>query len=368
MSIKIKDIASFIEDFAPLNIAEEWDNVGLLLGSMNSEVKRAMVCLDATSKIINEAIEKKAGMIITHHPFIFKGLKRIDTDSYLGKSILKLMKNEVSVYSAHTNLDMAVGGVNQCLAEAIGINELRDIKRYKAENLFKIVVFVPQNSIEIVRDSMSKAGAGWIGNYRDCFFSTLGEGTFKPLEDTNPYIGSIGKLERVDEFRLETVVAEKGLKGVIAAMKKAHPYEEVAYDLYPLKISGKEYGLGKIGVLRHSVYINEFISLIKNKLNTPTIRIIGNTDRLINKVAVFCGSFDESLIGLIKNNSDILVTGDVKYHTAQDLLENEICTIDAGHFNTEFIIVDSLINQLKDTFPSIEFFGSDSEKDPFNYI
>jgi hypothetical protein len=250
----------------------------------------------------------------------------------------------------------------------VGINELTDIKKYKAEKLFKIVVFVPQDSIDAVRASMGSAGAGFIGNYSDCFFTSSGEGTFRPLEGTNPYIGSFGQLEKVNEYRLETVVTEKNKSAVIEAMKKVHPYEEVAYDVYPLEIGGKEYGLGKFGVLENPLPLTDFISLLKSKLNTPAIRLIGNAHKEIKKVAVFCGSFDESLIGLIKNRADILVTGDVKYHTALDLMENGICTIDAGHFNTEFIIVPKLINLLKDEFPSVEFFGSCLENDPFKFI
>ena len=257
MIIKCKDIAGFIEGFAPLNIAEEWDNVGLLLGSLNNDVGRVMVCLDATTETIDEAISKNANLIITHHPFIFKGLKRISIDDYLGKNISKLIKNGISIYSAHTNLDMAVGGVNQCLAEAIGISDLRDIK---------------------------------------------------------------------------------------------------------------EFGLGKIGVLKDCVSLENFISLVKSKLNTSTVRLIGNLNKEIKKVAVFCGSFDESMISLIKNQADILVTGDIKYHTSLDLVENGICTIDAGHFNTEFIIVSHLIRLLQDKFLSVEFFGSGVEKDPFKFI
>lgn len=368
MNTQCKDIINFIEDFAPKSLAEDWDNVGLLLGSNKNEVRRVMVCLDATSETIDDAISKKADMIITHHPIIFKGLKRIDTDDFIGKNICKLIKNDIGVYSAHTNLDMAFGGVNECLARVLGIDDLKDIKKYKTEKLFKVVVYVPEENVDVIRDSMCNEGAGWIGNYSDCSFITKGTGTFKPLEGTNPYIGSQGKLEKVNEYKLETVVAEKNLKDVIQSMIKVHPYEEVAYDIYPLQLNGKEYGLGKIGVLKDPVSMNEFIRTVKNKLNTPAVRLIGSTNTEIQKVAVFCGSFDESLTGLIINEADILVTGDIKYHTALELIERGLCTVDAGHFNTEQVIVLRLLKVLGDKFPNVEFFNSDMEKDPFKFI
>lgn len=363
-----KDIIDFIEDFAPQNIAEDWDNVGLMLGNNKDEIKTAMICLDATTEVINEAILKKVDLIITHHPFIFKGLKKINTNDYLGRNIFALIKNNISVYSAHTNLDMAVGGVNDCLAAALEMEDLKSIKEYKSEKLFKIAVFVPEDNVEAVRNSMCTVGAGWIGRYSDCSFMTKGTGTFKPLEGTNPFTGSKGKLEKVNEYKLETVVREKDLKDVVKAMIEVHPYEEVAYDIYPLKIDGKTYGLGKIGKLKKPVSVDNFIFNVKDKLCTPTIRLIGNTSKEIEKVAVFCGSFDESMIGLIINEADILITGDIKYHTAIELNEKGLCTIDVGHFNSEKAIVSRLIQILGDKFPNIKFYKSDMEKDPFNFI
>ena len=365
MSVKCDKIAKFIEDMAPTHLAEEWDNVGLMLGSREKEVRRVMVCLDVTSRIANESADKGVDLIVSHHPLIFKGIKRINEQDPKGKIIYKLIKNDISVYSAHTNLDAAEGGINDQLAEILGLKQVRNLKSYKRENLYKVVVFVPEESVDAVRDSMSRAGAGWIGNYSDCSFMVKGTGTFRPLENTNPYIGTHGVLEKVDEYRLETIVPQKDLNRVISAMIDAHPYEEVAYDIYPLQLKGKEYGLGKVGFLETPMTLEDFADMVKGRLNIKNVRVIGSAAGQIRKVAVFCGSFDESWSDVIKEGADILVTGDIKYHTALDIIEMGLCVMDAGHFNTEKIMVSRMVEVLRQNFKDIEVIGNSVEDDPF---
>lgn len=364
---RISDIIRYMEELAPANLAEDYDNVGLLIGNRGSKVNRILVCLDVSSKVVDEAVEKNVDLIVSHHPAIFKGIKRINEDDAKGSIIYKLIKNNIGVYSAHTNLDVAHGGVNNYLSSLLGLTEIRNLVGYKSEKLFKIVVFVPVESVDSVRDSMSRAGAGWIGNYSDCSFMTKGVGTFMPLEGTNPYIGTRGKLEKVDEYRLETVVSKDNLQRVIEAMIHAHPYEEVAYDVYPLEINGREYGMGNVGVLDKSITLESFINLVKERLNIKNVRLIGSTEKEIKKVAVFCGSFDNRVAWAAKLQADVLVTGDVKYHDAMDMTEMGMCVIDAGHFNTERIIVPRLVQLLSDRFSDIEVMGNDVEEDPFKY-
>ncbi|NLM58412.1 MAG: Nif3-like dinuclear metal center hexameric protein [Clostridium sp.] len=364
---RISDIIRYMEELAPANLAEDYDNVGLLIGNRGSKVNRILVCLDVSSKVVDEAVEKNVDLIVSHHPVIFKGIKRINEDDAKGSIIYKLIKNNIGVYSAHTNLDVAHGGVNNYLSSLLGLTEIRNLVGYKSEKLFKIVVFVPVESVDSVRDSMSRAGAGWIGNYSDCSFMTKGVGTFMPLEGTNPYIGTRGKLEKVDEYRLETVVSKDNLQRVIEAMIHAHPYEEVAYDIYPLEINGREYGMGNVGVLDKSITLESFINLVKERLNIKNVRLIGSTEKEIKKVAVFCGSFDNRVAWAAKLQADVLVTGDVKYHDAMDMTEMGMCVIDAGHFNTERIIVPRLVQLLSDRFSDIEVMGNDVEEDPFKY-
>ncbi|HQD28038.1 Nif3-like dinuclear metal center hexameric protein [Acetivibrio saccincola] len=365
MSVKLSEIIKYIENIAPKSLAEDYDNSGLIIGRKEKDIKRVMVCLDVTSKVVEEAVEKNTDLIVSHHPLIFKGLKRINYDDVKGRIIYNLIRNDIAVYSAHTNLDVADGGVNEHLAEVLGLSELENLKRHRTLKLYKVVVFVPEENIDNVRDAMSRAGAGWIGNYSDCSFMTKGTGTFRPLEGTNPYIGSKGKLEFVDEIRLETVVPQEKLHAVIDEMIKSHPYEEVAYDVYPLNMEGKVYGLGKVGVLKTPVTLDDFIATVKEKLNAKSVRVIGSADKKIEKVAVFCGSFDESCIKDVLSKADILVTGDVKYHTAVEIAEMGMCVIDAGHFNTERIIVPKLVNILSDKFKNLDVFSNSVEEEPF---
>lgn len=366
--MKCSDIIKFMEEFAPPQLAEDWDNVGLMLGSREDTIKRVMVCLDVTPEVIEAAEAAGVNLIVSHHPFIFKGLKRISREDLKGKMIMDLIKNGINVYSAHTNLDVTDGGINQYLSGLLGLGNLKNLKKYKTERLLKLVVFVPKESLDTVRDAMGKAGAGWIGNYRDCSFTTEGIGTFRPQEGTNPYIGTQGNLEKVEEYRIETVASEKIIDQVVSAMKSVHPYEEVAYDIYPLELSGKEFGMGCVGELDNTVSTIAFAEVVKNKLNTKNVRVIGNLDREIKKVAVFCGSFDNGIMRLAKSQADVLVTGDVKYHDAMDMLQMGMCVIDAGHFSTERIIVPRLVELLKQRFEKLEVMSNNVEADPFKYI
>ncbi len=368
MTVKCRDVIKFMEDFAPPVLAEDWDNVGLMLGSREDEIKKVMVCLDVTPKVIEVAETEKVNLIVSHHPFIFKGLKRISREDLKGKMIMDLIKKGINVYSAHTNLDVTDGGINQYLSGLLELKNIRNLKSYKTERLLKLVVFVPKDSLDTVRDAMGKAGAGWIGNYSDCSFTSEGIGTFKPQEGTNPYIGTQGNLEKVEEYRIETVASEKNIDQVVSAMKSVHPYEEMAYDIYPLEISGKEYGMGCVGEVENTMRAKTFAEVVKSKLNTGNVRVIGNLDKDIKKAAVFCGSFDNDIMGMAKSKADVLVTGDVKYHDALDMLQMDMCVIDAGHFSTERIIVPRLVELLKQKFETLEVISSNVEEDPFKYI
>ncbi len=362
-TVKCSEIIKFMEGLAPVSLAEDWDNVGLIIGSPGQEVKKVLVCLDVTSRVAEEAVEKKVSLIISHHPFIFKGIKRINENEPKGGIIYKLIRNGTGVYSAHTNLDFAVGGINDTLAGILGLSNIKNLKKYKSGKLYKVVVFVPEKDADTVRDAMSGAGAGWLGNYSDCSFMAKGKGTFRPLDGANPYIGSKGNLERVDEYRLETIVPEGRLKGVLSSMLEAHPYEEVAYDVYPLELSFNEYGMGKTGVLDEACKLEDFILLVKERLNIENVRVIGRAKSEIRNVAVFCGGFDESIFPALKE-VDALVTGDLKYHASLDASEEGLLIIDAGHFATERIMVPRLVQLLSEKFAGINIEASTVEEDP----
>ena len=365
MGVKCKDIANYIESIAPSRLAEEWDNVGLMVGDAGREIDRVLTCLDVTSEVVEEAIGMKAQLILSHHPFIFKGLKSIDEGDVKGRLVHRIIRNDLCVYSAHTNLDFAEGGINDYLAGLLDLEEVKNLKEHLSDKLYKVVVFVPEESLDAVRDAMSGSGAGWIGRYSDCSFAAKGTGTFKPLEGTNPYIGSTGKLEKVQEYRLETVVSQWNLHKTVDAIIKVHPYEEVAYDVYPLEIEGKQYGYGKVGTLKSPMELEDFIGLVKRKLGVSSVRLIGKPHGEINNVAVFGGSFDESLIKTVKRKADILVTGDIKYHTALDMTELDMCVVDAGHYGTEHVMAQRLAELIGNAFPQIEAKAAKGSKDPF---
>jgi len=365
--MKCSGICYFLEKFAPSRLAEDWDNTGLLLGSGQQEIKKVLVCLDITKTVAKEATEMGVDLVISHHPLIFKPLKRIDADSPKGSIIFSLVRNNIAVYSMHTNYDTAESGLNAALAARLELLDVTGLNNYKQESLYKIVVFVPADSVDKVRDAITAQGAGHIGNYSECTFFVQGTGTFRPLENANPYIGKVNLLEKVDEFRLEAIVPVNNLKEVIDAMLKAHPYEEPAYDVYKLELDSKKYSLGKVGRLSRPMPMEEFINYVKQKLCIDIVRFTGDINAVVSKVAVFCGGFDGDFSGMKIHNPDVLVTGDVKHNVAVDILNDGYNVIDAGHYDTEKIMVQETVRLLTENFKDIEVFAAKSEKRPFEY-
>lgn len=347
MPCKCQSIISIIEDIAPRRWAEDWDNTGLLVGSMNEDISKIMVTLDINGEVVEEAVEAGVDLIVCHHPVILKPLFNIRWDTIQGRLIYELVKHNICVYACHTNLDVAPGGVNDQLAKVLGLERIEVLEENIQEPYIKLAVYVPRDHTESLIEAMVKAGAGRIGNYSHCTFLTNGTGTFKPLEGTNPYIGKQGTVERVEEVKIETILKKRHLSRVVKAIIKAHPYEEPAYNLYLLQNQGDVYGLGRIGYLNKPIKLMEFISNLKKVLKADNIKVAGNSNAMIEKIAL-CGGSGTSLISkAIFKGADVLVTGDVKYHEAQYALENGLILIDAGHYYTEAPIVDVLLRHLK---------------------
>jgi len=339
-------IIKIIEDWAPKSIAWEKDNVGLQVGSLRREVKNILLCLDIDEKVVAEAVKKNCNLIISHHPLLFKSLKRIDTEKDKTSRILeKLIKKEITLYSTHTNLDFTKDGVSFQLAKKLGLTNQKFLLNLSS-NQSKLVVFVPVTHTEKVAEAMYTAGAGIIGEYTNCSFRTLGTGTFKGSEKSNPTIGLKGKVEKVDEVKIEVSVNSFDLKKVIAEMKKAHPYEEVAYDVYPLANENINYGMGVIGNLKKGLSEKEFLSLVSKSLNLKNFRFNRTKKSRINKVAVCGGSGSNLLDAALISGADALVTADVKYHTFQDA-DNCILLIDAGHYETEIHSLNEVKNRIE---------------------
>lgn len=346
MSVKCQVIMNAMEQLAPKWLAQDWDNVGLMLGSPAQDVKKVFVCLDVDGAAIEAAKRAGADMMVSHHPFVFKPLHHLRTDLPQGKWIQDLFQNNIAVYSAHTNLDIADGGVNDVLAERLGVTECRFLSATEAETVCKLAVYVPVTHLESVRSAIFKAGAGQIGAYSHCSFHMRGEGTFLPSENTQPFIGTPGKFERVDEVRLETVLPDKAVSRVVKALLRVHPYEEVAYDLYDLKQGGRAYGFGRIGILAETICAGDFAEQIKTALSVNHVRLVGSAAQKVQKVALCGGAGAEFISKAAYAGADLMVTGDVKYHEAQKALENGICIIDAGHFGTEFPVVEKMASYL----------------------
>ena len=365
--MKLKSLIKKIEAKYPTNLAYDWDNVGLLVGDAEEEIDKVLVCLEANEAIVEEAINNNVNLIVTHHPFIFGKMKKITTSDFKGKLIHKLIKNNIAVYSMHTNFDIAFDGLNDYFMEVMGFENSKILDVTNTETLYKIVVYAPKTHEDKVREALGKSGAGHIGNYSDCTFNTDGKGTFRPLEGTNPFIGELDKLEVVDEVKIETIVPQRILGGVISAMIKAHPYEEVAYDLYKLENKGSAVGLGRIAALKESMSLKELSMMIKEKLNMDALRVVGSLDTNIKKVAVVTGSGADLAKKAQRSGADVLITGDVKYHDAQDAIDAGMCIIDCNHFESEDIFKD-VMKRFLDDIDDISVIKSRININPFSIL
>lgn len=372
MPTKVKEIIQLIEDLAPKRAAEAWDQVGLQLGGYQDEVNNVLVALEITERVLAEAIEKNIQMIIVHHPFLFKAVKRINRDDPKGKLIYQAILNNIAIYSAHTNIDAVENGLNHQLAEICGLEDIQFLEVTGKQQFYKLVVYVPLGHEEGVANALAQGGAGHIGNYSHCSFRTKGIGTFLPLTGANPFIGKEDSLERVEEIRLETIVNGHQLKGVITKMLSAHPYEEVAYDLYPLANEVPLWGIGRVGRLKDPVELNIYVEEIKALLQVDRVRVIGKVNDVIERVAIVNGSGAEYIQAAAAAGCDCLITGDVKYHDAQLALELGINVIDAGHYETEAFFVDWMcdyLNQgLKDKDLAANIIPSSTYINPFQYL
>lgn len=372
MPVKCREIFNLIEEMAPRHLAESWDNVGLQVGDPRAEVKRVLLTLDVNFSVAEEAKEKGAGLIVSHHPMMLKPPRSISLDRPEGELIGYLIRNNITVYAAHTNLDIASGGVNTVLAEKLGVGNVSVLHQTGRERYVKLAVFVPAGHAQNVRNAVTKAGAGWIGNYSHCTFMTPGTGTFKPLEGTNPFIGRTGEIEQVEEVRLEAIVPAGRLNDVIPAMLKSHPYEEVAYDLYPLENNGPSYGLGRVGLLTEPLSFRQFAEKVKAALGLPVVRLGGFPDNTVKKVAVCGGSGAELWPAALRAGADTLVTGDVKYHVAQDMLAAGLKFVDAGHHGTEAVVMpvlyNFLVNRCREANLDVQFSLAQTNTDPFAYL
>ncbi|MEH7492814.1 Nif3-like dinuclear metal center hexameric protein [Neobacillus niacini] len=364
------EIIQLFEQFSPKALAMEGDKIGLQIGRLNKKIDKIMIALDVLEEVIDEAIERNVQLIIAHHPPIFRPLKNVLTDTVQGRMIEKLLKHDIAVYAAHTNLDVATGGVNDLLADALGLENPEVLVPTNETKLKKLVVFTPVSHAEEIRKVLGAIGAGFIGNYSHCSFSTDGTGRFLPGDNTNPHIGQQGRLEAVDEVRIETIVPEHLIKRAITAVIKAHPYEEVAYDVYPVENKGEVLGLGRIGTVKEMT-LAEFAERVKQAFEVDKVRVVGDLSSRVKKVAVLGGDGNKYFMSAKFKGADVYITGDIYYHTAHDAMMQGLNMIDPGH-NVEKIMKKGLTTILskmcKESGFEVEIFPSEVNTDPFQYI
>ncbi|MBN2899020.1 MAG: Nif3-like dinuclear metal center hexameric protein [Clostridia bacterium] len=346
MFINSQKIINLLEQLAPKRYAEDWDNVGFLIGSDQLEIQKVMVTLDVTEAVVDEAIEKNVDLIVSHHPMIFKGLKSITDRSYKGRLIRKLIKADIHVYAAHTNLDITAGGLNDYLAGLLELEQVDVLDVSGSDAYYKLVTMVPTDSVPVVEEALFKAGAGRLGNYEQCDFKVTGQGSFKPLTGANPAIGNVGVREFVEEVRLEMIVLGEVLDQCTRALLKSHPYETPAYDIFKMENLEKAYGLGRVGRFTQGLSGEAFIERLKSVLGSNYMRVAGILPEKIYKVGLCTGAGSEFIHTAKRKGCDVFITGDVKYHEAQLAEELDMCVIDAGHYETEGIYVDYLRDYL----------------------
>jgi len=364
--LKIKEITNYLESIAPLSYQESYDNSGLLVGNHNDEVSKILITLDTTEEIIDEAIKTGADLIISHHPIIFSGLKKLNGRNYIERTIIKAIKNNIAIYAIHTNLDNVEVGVNNKICQKIGLENC-NILDAKSDELLKLVTFIPLEHKEKVSSAIFEAGAGHIGNYDCCSYNIEGEGSFRALENTNPYVGEKGKIHYEKEVRFETILPIYLKNKVLNALLKSHPYEEVAYDIYPLQNKLNTVGAGMIGELPNEMSDEEFLNHLKKALNLEIIKHTKFLNNKIKKVAICGGSGSFLLNKAILHNADIFITGDMKYHLFFDA-ENQIVIADIGHYESEIFTKDLIFDFLTKKFPKFAIQISKVNTNPIKYF
>jgi dinuclear metal center YbgI/SA1388 family protein len=371
--MKIKNIIEALDKFAPPMLQEEYDNAGLLYGDPNMEIEGALICLDITDAIIEEAINNNCQLIITHHPLIFRPIKKLSSNHFTGRLLIKAIQEEIAIYAIHTNLDNILSGVNKILAEKLELENCRILKPQKGL-LKKIVTYCPDIHLsdgsyvpDVVRSAIFNAGAGYIGNYDSCSFNIRGDGTFRGLEGTDPFIGTKGELTSQKEIRVEVIFPVYKQKPVIDALLSSHPYEEVAYDIYPLDNNFEGAGAGMIGDLSVSSGETDLLAYIKDQLGLPVIRHSSLLKKKITRVAI-CGGAGSFLIqDAINSSVDVFLTADLKYHDFFEA-DGKILLAYIGHYESEQFTIDLLYEYLIKIFNNFAFQKTKLKTNPINYF
>lgn len=362
----VGDIARAIEEFAPLSWQESYDNVGLQLGDRSREATGALLCIDVTEEVVDEAIARNVNLIVSHHPLLFKGVKSLTGKSAVERTVIKAIRNDIAVYSAHTNLDNAPGGVNYRIAEILGLQNVRILDPVHGL-LMKLVTYVPVADAESVRRALFSAGAGHIGNYDCCAFSQQGSGSFRAGEGAHPYCGSIGEIHHEPEERIEVILPAYLQSAVVSALLSAHPYEEPAYDLIALQNSWQNVGGGIIGELPCAEDETELLQKIKSGFFAGCLKHSRLLNRPVRTVAV-CGGAGASLASCaVAAGADLFLTGEIRYHDYFEY-DGRILLAEIGHYESEQFTKDIFCDIIQKKFPTFAIHYTKVETNPINYL
>ncbi|WP_010287938.1 Nif3-like dinuclear metal center hexameric protein [Kurthia massiliensis] len=367
-----QQIIQIFESWSPKKIAAmENDPIGLAVGTLNKAVTKVLVTLDVNLAVVDEAIAQGCELIIAHHPPIFRKLANLRTDTPQGQLFEKLIKHDIAVYAAHTNLDVAEGGVNDLLADALNIQQRQVLIPSYEETMYKLAVFVPLNEADAVRQALAGAGAGHIGLYDSCSFTSSGEGRYRAQDGATPFAGAVGKLHIEPEVKVEVVVPETAKNKVLRAMFNAHPYEEVAFDLYPLETPAKTMGLGRIGTLPEKMTLQAFAEHVKQSLHVPAVRVVGDLQDTVEKVAVLGGDGNKYVQAAKRAGADVYVTGDLYFHVAQDAEAIGLHVVDPGH-HVESVMKEGVVRKMTTLCDAqkldVTFIASTLSTEPFQFI
>jgi dinuclear metal center YbgI/SA1388 family protein len=367
--VTVAGVMEFLEEFARPGLAAEWDNVGLLLGDAGGRVDKIMTCLTVTPETVAEAVAGGAQLVVTHHPILFRAVKRLTTSNPEGRMLLDLIRAGVAVYSPHTAFDNTRGGINDLLAGRLGLTEVGPLRPAAAEVSYKVVVFVPDADLARVSEAMFAAGAGRIGQYRECSFRLAGTGTFFGSEATNPTVGQKGRREEVNEWRLEVICPGDQLEAVLAGMRRDHSYEEPAFDVYPLRPASSAAGEGRLGRLPEPVSLTDVAAKVGKVLKAGLVQFVGNPRKaMVQRVAVVCGAGGEFLRDAIRARADVLLTGEMRFHDYLAARAQGLALVLPGHFATERFGVEELAGKLQAKWPAVETWAAESETDPVQWL
>lgn len=357
------DVIAYLDRFAPPHLAADWDNTGLLLGDPSWPATKLMTCLTLTPDVADEAVTGEADLIVSHHPILFRGAKKLTANTAEGGIILKLARAGVAVYSPHTSFDNCPGGINDTLAKRFELHDVKPLRPKDGKRVCKLVTFVPDADLKKVSDALFAAGGGVIGQYEQCSYRLHGTGTFFGTDATNPVVGQKGRREEVSEWRLEVVVPEARVDAAVQALRATHSYEEPAFDVYPLKPT-RGGGEGRVGDLSEPVPLGEFAGRVKAACAATAVQLVGEASKPVRRVAVACGAAGEFLQDAIRAKADVFVTGEVRFHDCLAAEAAGVALVLPGHYATERPAVEMLADQLKQQFPDLTTWASRQERDP----